>query len=78
MKFRKNDGKLLTAEYYLFRENARRTAFHEENFSDADREEFDLETAGITGEDNNDNYRFNRPVDTLGQNGTDVRDLPRH
>lgn len=75
MKFRKNDGKYLTSEYHAFRENARQTAFHPDSFAEADQIEFELDTAGITGRDNNQNWHMARAVDIFGVNGTDVRDL---
>jgi len=71
----KNDTKFLTEKYHRFRENARQTAFHLDEFSEAERIEFDLEDAGITGKDNNRNYTYDRPVDIFGSNGFDIREL---
>lgn len=58
---RANDGRPLDPEWHEFREQARRTAFSSEEFSDQERERFDLDddaerSAGITGEDNPDSY----------------------
>jgi hypothetical protein len=75
MKWLKNDGRFLNEKRPKFRQNARETAFSLAVFAPEDIEEYDLETAGVTGKDTNRNYKFNRSIDTLGSNGTDVREL---
>lgn len=75
MKFRKNDGKYLTDDFYLFRENARRSSFHPETYAESDQIEYELDTARITGADTTRNFKYNRAVDVFGANGTDIREL---
>lgn len=53
---RGNGGQPADEEWHAFREQARKTAFSKEEFSDIDQTRFDLDTAGITGEDNPDSY----------------------
>lgn len=75
---RSENLKAVNAEWHLFRENARQIAFSKEEFSDSEQVEFDLDTADITGKDNNRNYQYSRPltsVDGTPNNGTDVRTL---
>jgi len=67
--------KPVNADWHLFRANARRTANSKEEFAEADQVKYDLDTAQITGEDNPRNFTYDRPVDILNENGTDVRDL---
>jgi len=72
---RSNDAKKIRTDWHEFRANARRTAFSEDEFAPGARTEYDLDTAQITGEDNPRSYTYDRPVDILGENGTDVREL---
>ncbi len=73
-----NDSKKIRKDWHTFRENARQTAFGPEEFAPSDRIEYDLDDAGITGEDNDRTYTYDRPVDILGENGTDVREQDGH
>lgn len=68
--------KKLRSDYHAFRQEARETAFSIEEFGEPAKTEYDLETAGITGQDNPRSYTWDRP---MGEgNGTDVRELDRH
>ena len=78
MKWLKNDGRFLNEKRPKFRQNARETAFSLAVFAPEDIEEYDLEDAGVTGKDTTRYYTWNRSIDTLGSNGTDVRELDRH
>lgn len=49
-------------EYHAVRERARKTAFSPEEFGEIDQERFDLDDAGITGEDHPDTYRGRDPL----------------
>lgn len=63
----------INAEFLEFRANARRTAFSAEEFDPIERERYDLDTAGITGEANPSTYI----TDPYGdQNSVDRRDDP--
>lgn len=73
VKWRRNDGRFVDREYHTFRINARRTAFSPDLFAQSDFIRFDLDTAGITGEDNPRTYIWDRTVDLLDVNGYDVR-----
>lgn len=57
----------INGEFLRFRAEARRTAMSAEEFSDIERERYDLDTAGITGEANPQTYVtdpvFGDPVD---------------
>jgi hypothetical protein len=67
-------------EWHRKRAEARRTAFSKFEFGPIEREKYDLDTAGITGEDNPRSYTVNRPIngeDGNMNNGTDVRTLDR-
>lgn len=57
MHQRSNGGRGVHAEWHEFRDEARRTAFSAEEFSEIDQERYDLDTAGITGEDNPETYQ---------------------
>lgn len=62
-----NSGRYVNGDWHAFRAAARREAFSEEEFDPIQRERYDLETAGITGEANPDTYtteRFGRNKDT--------------
>jgi len=76
MPFARSEGlKRLDERWHNARIEARRNAFSVEEFSDADRVAYDLDTAQITGKDNPLTYRIDRPVDILDSNGADVRDM---
>lgn len=66
-----NSGRYVSADWHEFRENARREAFSEEEFDPIQRERYDLDDAGITGEANPETYQTERfgPA-----NDTDRRD----
>ena len=61
-------------EWHEKREDARRNAFSVDEFGETDKVKFDLETAGITGEDNPRTYQFDRPLNEE-RRGIDVRDF---
>ena len=67
--------KALDKRWHEFRQRARETATSEEQFADVDRVRFDLDTARIDGKEFAGNFEYNRPIDILGENGTDVREL---
>jgi len=72
--------KRIRKDWHEFRIEARRNAFNVDEFGDTERIEYDLDTAGITGQDNPDSYDFNRPLDMEGtpRNGRDIRENPRN
>jgi len=72
---RRNDGRFVDSDWHLFRENARQTANSPLEFAESDRVHYDLDTAGITGRDNNKNYVWDTSIDLFNINGTDVRTL---
>lgn len=53
-----NSGRYVNADWHRFRANARRTAMSPEEFDPIQRERYDLDTAGITGEANPDVYDY--------------------
>ena len=64
------------SEWHKNRINARRTAFSIDEFGDIDITKYDLDTAGITGQDNPESYSYDRPLNGENgtpDNGTDVR-----
>jgi hypothetical protein len=63
---RANGGRKVDSEWHEFRANARKTAFSKEEFSAIDQERHDLETAGITGEDNPESYNGRERFDQEG------------
>jgi hypothetical protein len=60
------------SEWHKKRINARRTAFSVDEFGETDIVKYDLDTAGITGEDNPRTYQFDRPLNEE-RNGIDIR-----
>lgn len=73
--------KRVRADWHEFRREARESAFSIEEFGDTERVEYDLDTAGITGQDNPDSYDNNRPLadmDGVPSNGRDIRENPRN
>jgi len=78
---RSQSAKHISKDWHTFRINARRTAFNPSEFGEIEQIKYDLDTARITGEDNDRNYTYNRPLsggDGSPNNGTDVRTLDRH
>ena len=63
---RDNSGRKVDSDWHHFREKARRTSFSKEEFSDIDQERYDLDTAGITGEDNPESYNGRERFDVEG------------
>ncbi len=68
-------AKPVDKEWHQFRESARKSAFSIGAYSNNDIIRYNLDTAGITGEDNPRTFMFMRELDTLGENGIDIRDL---
>lgn len=65
-------------KWHRKRAEARRTAFNLNEFGPIEQNKFDLDTAGITGEDNPRSYTVKRPLngeDGNMNNGTDIRRL---
>jgi len=63
------------------RQDARERAFTSDltsQFSNTEIIKFGLETAQIDGSDNPQTWTWDRGIDLLGTNGTDVRDLKDH
>lgn len=78
---RSQSAKHISEDWHRFRLKARRNAFSKEEFGEIEQTKYDLDTARITGEDNDRNYTYNRPLngeDGSPNNGTDVRTLNRH
>lgn len=77
---RSGDVKPTQAWWHRGRQRAREQAFDSSLsiFSDEEIIKLDLETAQIDGSDNPRTYLWNRTLDILGTNGTDVRDLYDH
>ena len=51
-----NTGRYVNADWHQFRAEARRTAMSEAEFDPIERERYDLDTAGINGEENPEVY----------------------
>ncbi|UXF50639.1 hypothetical protein 7908G4C8_33 [Haloquadratum phage sp.] len=68
-------AKAVDKEWHKFRQSAREDAFSLGAFSNNDIIRYNLNTAGITGEDNPRTYTFTRQLDVFGRNGIDIRDL---
>ena len=71
---RSKSARPVDGEWHQRREEARRTAFSVNEFGPAEISKFNLDTARITGEDNPLSYTIDRPIDTLGENGRDIRE----
>lgn len=65
-----NSGSKVSGRWHEIREHARETAMSEEEFSDIEKERYDLETAQITGDTNDDSFTS----EPLGREPTDIRD----
>ena len=72
------DQKSISGEWHKFREQARRTTYSKDEFSDEEIIRYDLDTARITGRENPRSYKQQPTVDVLGEGGKDIRELPRH
>lgn len=72
---RSPSGKRVDSRWHEGRQNARETAVDIREFSDFDRVRYNLETAGITGQDYDGTYRPSRPITGLLENYIDVREL---
>lgn len=57
MIHRKADGKAVSTEWHRRRREARENHHSLSEFSDIEIERYDLETAGVTGEDNPETYK---------------------
>lgn len=68
-------AKAVDKEWHKFRQSSREDAFSLGAFSENDIIRYNLDTAGITGEDNPRTFMFQRQLDTLGETGIDIRDL---
>ena len=76
VSFRRSESmKPLDGEWHRFRQEARESAFSINEFSDEEITRYDLETARITGKENPRTYTVNRPIDLLGVNSLDLREL---
>jgi len=75
---RSRSGEVVDAEWHQFRIDARQEHFSITEFGEVDRVKYDLETAGITGRDNPDTFRYNPVFDILGIDGRLATELPRH
>jgi len=71
-------SKPVNEDWQAFRRKAERTATSIDQFSDIDKERYDLEELDLGGRLNPKTYRTNdRPIDGEGQGDSfDVRDLP--
>ena len=77
--FPRSEGlKPIWAEWHESRQEARETAFSINEFGETEKVKYDLDTAGITGQDNIDSYKYRPAIDLLGVSGHIVQELPRH
>lgn len=67
----------IDSQWHRERQRAREVAYNSslEMFSEAEIIKYDLETAQIDGSDNPQVYKWDRPLDLFGINGTDIREL---
>lgn len=79
MQFRRSPGvRPVDADWHQERQRAREQAYNSNLssfFSEVEIVKYDLETAQVDGSDNPRTYTIGRPIDLLGVNGTDIRDL---
>jgi len=76
MMFKRGESaKPVWTDWHEFRENARKTAYSEDEFGEVDKVKYDLDTADITGRDNPRTYELHPAIDVLGVSGTDIRTL---
>lgn len=73
--FKKGKGqKPVSSEWHYHREEARRTAFSLAEFSPQEINDYDLESAGVTGKFNDQSYTWERPLWPTRRH--DIRDDP--
>jgi len=70
--------KPIWSEWHESRQEARETAFSINEFGESEKVKYDLDTAGITGQDNIKSYKYRPAIDLLGVRGHIVQELPRH
>lgn len=76
----KNNSKVTDPEWHRFRDRARNEAFSPEEFTEAERVRYNLDSddalapAGITGEDTDATYVGDEPPTTDAPVDTDIRD----
>lgn len=78
MQFKRSASIKPTQEWWhRGRQQARENAYNSDLdfFGDVERVRLDLDTAQIDGSDNPLTWKFVRPIDLLGLNGTSVRGL---
>lgn len=76
MRFRRDrSGKHTDKEWHRNRHLARHHTFNLDDWSDEEIVRYDLDTADITGRLNPRSYTFDRDIDILKANGTDIREL---
>lgn len=79
MQFARSPSAKVTQEWWHEnRQRAREQAYNSNLssfFSEVEIVKYDLETAQVDGSDNPRTYTIGRPIDLLGVNGTDIRDL---
>lgn len=76
MMFKRSESaKPVDSDWHQFRQLARETTRSTDAWSDEDINEYDLDTARITGLENDRTYIWDADIDTLGSNGTDIRTL---
>lgn len=73
---RSENLRAIDSRWHEFRQNARETAFDESEFGPIEKERYDLDTAGITGEENPRTYSIRDPTEVAGTDAFDIRDLP--
>lgn len=71
------DLKAVNKEYHKRREEARRNAYSLSEFGEQEIVRFDLDTARITGRENDRTYRKDPAIDLLGERGRDIREDPK-
>jgi len=75
---RSPDARPVDSDWHRGRQAARETAYNgnlDLFFSDEEQIRYELDTAQITGASNPQTYTVNRPIDLLGTNGLDLREL---
>lgn len=78
MMFRQGNGaKAIDKEWHAKRRDARENTFSLGEWSEEEIIRWDLDTARITGRENDRTYTVDRPIEAPGtvENGTDVRTL---
>jgi len=76
MQFRRSpETRAIDRGYHRGRQRARENYFSIEQASPVEIVKYELEAEDITGKENPRTYTWNRAIDLLGINGTDVRNL---